>query len=156
MKTQAFLMLSIMYHVHLIVWLHFTFHEYQSSLGAFNAFVTAATLIEGVNLPKRYLAAHLVHDSWFFGNPRVYANWQDEALNRLLRACCRNVSQATFEVTVLSAMQLLLVEQHQKVKKWLIIVWCGVPVNKSKAFRRMRCYTWYMIYMYIYIWIDIN
>ena len=61
-----------------------------------------------VYTPKHHLLFHLVHGSSFHGNPRVYANWEDESLNRLLKATCRNVSQVSFDASVLARMRELL------------------------------------------------
>ena len=52
-------------------------------------------------LPKRHLVTHLVCDTKRHGNPRYYAVWLDEALNKLLKKACRGVSQQTFDIVVL-------------------------------------------------------
>lgn len=59
-------------------------------------------------LPKRHMILHILRRLPFFGNPRFYAAWRDESLNKTLKGCCRKVSQATFEISVLSNMKRLL------------------------------------------------
>lgn len=61
-----------------------------------------------LHLPKRHLAMHLFNKMTWFGNPTAYANWVDESLNRMLKLCCRNISQKTFESVVLQQMRYLL------------------------------------------------
>ena len=61
-----------------------------------------------VYTPKHHLLFHLVHGSSFHGNPRAYANWEDESLNRLLKATCRDVSQMSFDASVLARVRELL------------------------------------------------
>ena len=58
--------------------------------------------------PKRHLAIHLFRRMVFFGNPRQYATWRDESLNKLLKSACQLMSQATFEPRVLAHMAYLL------------------------------------------------
>ena len=60
-----------------------------------------------VMVPKRHEMLHLLRGMKFLGNPRFYSNWKDEALNSLLKQCCRGLSQYTFEATVLTAMAKL-------------------------------------------------
>ena len=38
--------------------------------------------------PKAHLAAHIIHDLWFFGNPMRTGTWLDEGLNAKLSAVC--------------------------------------------------------------------
>ena len=58
-------------------------------------------------VPKHHLFLHLILGMPRLGNPRYYSTWLDEALNKTLKNCCRNVSQATFSVSVLSNMLAL-------------------------------------------------
>ena len=55
-------------------------------------------------LPKRHLFAHLLEGLGFRGNPKFYANWRDEGLNKLLRSSCRHQSQSTFDSSLLVRM----------------------------------------------------
>ena len=68
-------------------------------------------------LPKRHLTLHLLRRMDVFGNPRFYAAWKDEGLNKTLKACCRKVSQATFEISVLSNVKRLLSMQADGRKR---------------------------------------
>ena len=90
--------------------------ELQASFRAFNSFADATAGVPGIEIPKRHLSVHLLKDTAFLGNPRFYSNWLDESLNKLLKQVCRGISQATFDCTVLSAMQRLLPDR------------CGRPV----------------------------
>ena len=58
--------------------------------------------------PKRHLILHLLDQLCEKGNPRAYANWLDEGLNRLLRSACRQLSQDSFEAVLLINMEELL------------------------------------------------
>ena len=64
--------------------------------------------IEGSLIPKRHLVVHMLQQLPSQGNPRQYANWLDESLNKTLRACCRQLSQATFESALLVNMEEIL------------------------------------------------
>jgi hypothetical protein len=44
----------------------------------------------------------------YHGNPKLYATWLDEALNKVLKASCRQTSQSTFERSVLFRMRYML------------------------------------------------
>ena len=72
-----------------------------------NRYLLLTQDIEELQYPKRHLAMHCVKLVGVLGNPRYYANWLDESLNKVLRSTCRNVSQATFDMTVLSGMRRL-------------------------------------------------
>ena len=79
----------------------------DAGLQLFNRYLVLTNNLEDLRFPKRHLAMRLVKSVGFLGNPRWFANWMDESLNKLLRATCRNVSQSTFDVTVLSGMRRL-------------------------------------------------
>jgi hypothetical protein len=70
------------------------------------------SLMKGVDtwnpIPKVHFCFHLIHRVQEQGNPRAYATWADESLNKTLKACCRNASQLTWEITVLRKMQHVL------------------------------------------------
>ena len=53
----------------------------------------------------------------FQGNPNIYSNWIDEDLNKTLKACCKNVSQATFEASVLLKMREILVRSKRPLDR---------------------------------------
>ena len=67
---------------------------------------------ERVKTPKRHLMVHLLSRSAFFGNPRWYAVWRDESLNRELKKSCRVVAQSTFE-------DLLLLRFRERLRRGL-------------------------------------
>ena len=94
-----------------LVWSHgswkLTPMEIQTSYDCFNRFVAMTDGLEELEIPKRHMAMHLIRDLAHYGNPRWYANWTNESLNRVLKNACRQVSQLTFEVSVLSAMRWL-------------------------------------------------
>ena len=48
------------------------------------------------------------------GNPQAYATWLDEALNKTLKAACRQQSQATFERAVLLRMEKLISQKRAR------------------------------------------
>jgi hypothetical protein len=64
--------------------------------------------------PKHHVVYHMLLNTGFHGNPELYANWEDEALNKMLKACCRYVSQLRFEESCLLRMRSLLKARGQK------------------------------------------
>ena len=68
--------------------------------------------MEDLHTPKRYLLAHLVVESYRLGNPRFYANWHDESLNKVLKGACRGISQTTFESSLLLRMPALVPQRR--------------------------------------------
>ena len=64
-------------------------------------------------VPKHHVVVHLVHRLLFLGNPSWYSNWTDESLNRMLKACCRHVSQSTVEWSLLLRMRDLLMSSNR-------------------------------------------
>ena len=65
-------------------------------------------------VPKHHAFYHLLRNSAWQGNPTLYANWEDEALNKVLKGCCRNISQLRFEDNVLLRMRELLRSGHKR------------------------------------------
>ena len=63
-------------------------------------------------IPKHHLMWHMLENLGFQGNPLHYACWLDEALNKVLKAACRDTSQATFEGSVLMRMRYLLADRR--------------------------------------------
>ena len=77
-------------------------------------------LTEGIGecrIPKRHQCVHMVLKMPVFGNPRFYANWRDEGDNSTLKRACRELSQATFEQSLLLRMPQLLRPSLQKRKR---------------------------------------
>ena len=66
-----------------------------------------------VYIPKHHLAAN----AWYQGNPLRDQNFFDEALNKTLKAVCRNASQLNFEATVFSKMLELLSKPPESLKR---------------------------------------
>ena len=64
--------------------------------------------------PKRHLAVHLVKDATRLGNPSAYANWRNESDNKLLKQASREISQATYNTSVLSAMVHIMSRHCEK------------------------------------------
>ena len=67
--------------------------------------------------PKHHVIFHMLFRADWLGNPRFYSAWRSEALNKVLKGSCRQVSQATFEATVLLKMARVLqelVSQHKR------------------------------------------
>ena len=61
-----------------------------------------------VLVPKRHLLCHLIDNLGAWGNPRGYANWEDEHLNKLLKKACKNASQLAFDKPILLRMRWML------------------------------------------------
>ena len=88
--------------------------QIDQSMFHFNAFIDLVGADLDMQTPKLHLMAHMVFELEFLGNPKFYANWHDEALNKLLKKCCRGIAHATFDESVLSSMQLALKENQHK------------------------------------------
>ena len=85
----------------------------ESVLG-WSRFLTLTSDIAALETPKRHMSMHLIKDLPFSGNPRFFANWKDESWNKTLKACCRQLSQHSFEVTLLCSMRGLLAEDDSE------------------------------------------
>jgi hypothetical protein len=62
-------------------------------------------------IPKHHVIMHALGETNEKGNPWYYGSWLDESLNKLLKGCCRNAAQVTFEETVLSKVAELLKDE---------------------------------------------
>jgi hypothetical protein len=82
--------------------------EVNATIGKYSRFLALTAEIPGMEIPKKHLGMHLVKEALHLGNPRFYAVWKDESLNKLLRNTCRFVSQSTFDESVLSSMRMCL------------------------------------------------
>ena len=71
-------------------------------------FMDLAAGIDELLIPKAHIMCHPLERLHDHGNPKCFANWRDEGLNKLLKACCRTVSQRTFEPSLLTRMRALL------------------------------------------------
>ena len=63
---------------------------------------------ENLYTAKHHIMFHLLQKQHDFGNPRNHATWKSEAMNKVLKKACRDVSQATFDLSILLKMQDLL------------------------------------------------
>jgi hypothetical protein len=68
-------------------------------------------------IPKRHLVLHMLRDIPWLGNPKHYACWEDESLNKTLKKACRGISQQTFEASVLISMRQTLNTMSLKRKR---------------------------------------
>ena len=59
-------------------------------------------------IPKYHIMMHCLERSAEHGNPKFYATWKSETNNKKLKLACRQVSQASFEITVLLRMKHVL------------------------------------------------
>ena len=92
--------------------------ELDKLLYHWKRFCTLTEHIQELEQPKRHAVSHMVVGAIHFGNPHHYACWFDEALNKILKECCRLRSQKTFEQSVLHAMPNLLKRKLTKVQRW--------------------------------------
>ena len=83
-------------------------HAVQHSLDLWKRFLVLTDDIEVLHTPKRHLIAHMIQTIPLLGNPRMYANWLDESLNKVLKKACHEISQATFEQSLLIRMPDIL------------------------------------------------
>ena len=73
--------------------------------------------MELLQRPKRHAVSHIISRLADQGNPKAAANWYDEALNKLLKAACRQASQTTFEEGVVRRMRPLLANR-KRIRDW--------------------------------------
>ena len=78
--------------------------ECEALMNSWKGFCGVTHGWESLQTPKRHIVGHMVVMSWFLGNPRYYASWTGEGLNKMLKQCCRHQSQSTFEDVVLLSM----------------------------------------------------
>ena len=94
-----------------------TIDEIQRSFDAYKRFLRLTSDLGdemSMLIPKRHVILHLLERLHDQGNPRFYANWYDETLNRHLKANCRAVSQITFEPSIYVRMRALLERLHSE------------------------------------------
>ena len=80
----------------------------QEMLDMWKRFQALTEDIDCLHTPKRHALTHMILKTPRQGNPRGYANWLDESLNKVLKAACREISQSTFEPFILMTMPELL------------------------------------------------
>jgi hypothetical protein len=81
---------------------------------AYNIFIHATESESECELPKRHILVHVLERMADLGNPRFYANWMDETLNKHLKNACRLVSQVNFERSLYCRMRELLKRFHRR------------------------------------------
>lgn len=84
---------------------------------AWNRYLSFVGDMDKLITPKRHMVTHVIARSAKQGNPRRYANWMDESLNRDLKLACRQLSQATFEKSVLLRMKYILRNKMSRLKR---------------------------------------
>jgi hypothetical protein len=68
------------------------------------------------SIPKVHLWFHALHRMGWFGSPADYSTWEDEAINKWLKACLRLVSQSNFETLGFIKVSEFLAHRGQKRK----------------------------------------
>ena len=81
---------------------------------AYSRYLFLTRSIPALVFPKRHVVCHAIERLDDQGNPKFFGNWHDEALNKVLKAACRNVSQVTFEPSLLRRMRPLLSKSSKK------------------------------------------
>ena len=82
--------------------------EHQRVFDHYMRYLALTDSMDNLWLPKRHVMLHSLRQIPWLGNPKAYANWHDETLNRTLKSACRNTSQHTFEESVLLRLAVLL------------------------------------------------
>ena len=80
----------------------------------YSRYLTLTDNLPALVFPKRHVVCHAIERLDDQGNPKFFGNWHDEALNKVLKAACRNVSQVTFEPSLLRRMRPLLAKNSKK------------------------------------------
>ena len=81
---------------------------------AYSRYLFLTRSIPALVFPNRHIVCHAIERLDDQGNPKFFGNWHDEALNKVLKAACRNVSQVTFEPSLLRRMRPLLSKNSKK------------------------------------------
>jgi hypothetical protein len=75
------------------------------------------TAADGFAKPKTHLMMHLVIRSAYQGNPWDYKVFEDESLNKLLKAVLRNVSQANFDASTFVKLEASLQHSAKRFRR---------------------------------------
>ena len=88
--------------------------------GYYGRFLLLSDHLPELAIPKRHLWIHALDRLLDHGNPWNYSCWYDEHLNKVLKMATRNVSQATFENSLLQRMRYILSGEAKKYEqsKW--------------------------------------
>lgn len=84
--------------VHVCVCVCFAFASAEESVDRYKRFLVL-TAAYSIAVPKFHLYLHILQRADHFGNPRCYATWYDEHVNKILKAVLSGVSQQTFEAS---------------------------------------------------------
>ena len=68
-------------------------------------------------VPKHHVIFHALQQTMEKGNPWFYSSWLNESLNKQLKHACKDLSQATFETTLLIKMREILTTMDRGVKR---------------------------------------
>ena len=79
----------------------------KATFSLYNKHVALMTPLNSF-IPKHHEVYHLLRNEAVHGNPTLYSNWLDESLNHTLKLAARNVSQLTFDRSLLLRMQQVL------------------------------------------------
>ena len=88
---------------------------YQECIEQYQLHMTCMEAAEAYT-PKHHLMFHPLYMAASLGNPRLYSSWLSEAKNKVLKMACRQVSQATFEATVLFRMRAALQKTRKRTR----------------------------------------
>ena len=91
--------------------------ELQRAVDCWSTFCRLTAEVEDMLIPKRHMMSHLVVSATWFGNPNLYSNFEDERLNKPVKASCRTVSRVTFEPLLLLRFKILLQKRGVKRKR---------------------------------------
>ena len=78
----------------------------------YGEFIAYTEDIEEMKIPKRHVIVHILERMPDLGNPKEYANWFDESLNKDLKQCCRKTT----------AFEHFEESLYIRMKEWLRIV----------------------------------
>jgi len=88
--------------------------EQVHSWDCFQRFIVSTEPEPDCMIPKRHQFLHILQRIPDMGNPKRYANWMDETLNRHLKQVCRHASQTSFEASIYRRMREWLRRFHRK------------------------------------------
>ena len=90
----------------------------QACFDYYQRFCALTSYIDEMRIPKRHLAIHLIDALGTNGGPRFFAHLMDESLNKVLNMCRRQLSLATFELTLLVNMNEALSNMNSQRKRY--------------------------------------
>jgi hypothetical protein len=87
--------------------------EIQQAWDFYSRFGALTDDDEDFAMPKRHVALHLLERLPDLGNPKVYANWLNEAYNKHMKLACRTTNQFTFETSLYTRMREIMRRCHE-------------------------------------------